>query len=231
MSCGLDRHRPSWAGAAPASPVISAPATCTPEPAATTRAHRRSPPALRAIGEVRRQAPSAQIDLVVGSWNAALANSLRDVDRVEVLDVPWMARQGSGATWATLIRRAWAWRRRQYDLGINFEGDIQEQSPAGRLWGCPARGVRHGGRRSCPHRAGRVLQNGSHRDNVGRLVVHAFGSASDSLDGGEPDDADSCRFLRMPAAAAEALLTQTRSDRDAHRHTGFCGTRDQTVGP
>ena len=80
---------------------------------------------LRAITEVQRLAPGAQIDLVVGSWNADLAHAIREVDQVEILDVPWLARENGGATWSTLLRTAWQWRRRQYDLGINFEGDIR----------------------------------------------------------------------------------------------------------
>ena len=80
---------------------------------------------LRAITEVQRLAPGAQIDLVVGSWNADLAYTIREVDQVEILDVPWLARENGGATWSTLLRTAWQWRRRQYDLGINFEGDIR----------------------------------------------------------------------------------------------------------
>ena len=44
--------------------------------------------ALQAIRDVRRQAPQAQIDLIVGSWNAALANAIGDLDGVETLQPP-----------------------------------------------------------------------------------------------------------------------------------------------
>ena len=165
--------------------------------------------ALRAIGEVRRQAPGAQIDLVVGSWNAALANSLRDVDRVEVLDVPWMARQGSGATWATLIRRAWAWRRRQYDLGINFEGDIRSNLLLGVSGAAQRVGFAMGGGGPVLTEPVEFSKTAHTATNVGRLVVHAFGSASDSLDGEEPDDAGQLPIPEDASGRAEALLTQT----------------------
>jgi len=86
-----------------------------------------------AIAAVRRAAPDATIDLVVGSWNEPIARLLAGVDRVEVLDAPWLARESDalprfgGTTTAgrTVIRRALRWRREQYDLAINFEGDIR----------------------------------------------------------------------------------------------------------
>ena len=39
-----------------------------------------------AIESVRAHAPGASIDLVVGSWNTAIADRLRGIDRVETLD-------------------------------------------------------------------------------------------------------------------------------------------------
>jgi ADP-heptose:LPS heptosyltransferase len=80
---------------------------------------------LDAIAMARQLAPQAEIDLVVGSWNAGLARLIPSADSVESLDVPWMARAGRGLTWAALIRRARAWRSRHYDLAINFEPDIR----------------------------------------------------------------------------------------------------------
>ncbi len=78
-----------------------------------------------AIASVRAHAPTAAIDLIVGSWNAPLAALIPGVDRVETLDTPWLARHSPGATYAALARRAWSWRARHYDLAINFEGDIR----------------------------------------------------------------------------------------------------------
>jgi ADP-heptose:LPS heptosyltransferase len=80
---------------------------------------------LDAIAHVRQFAPHAQIDLVVGSWNAALARLVPGLDSIETLDVPWMARERAGDSWPRLVRQAWSWRARRYDLAINFEADIR----------------------------------------------------------------------------------------------------------
>ena len=80
---------------------------------------------LDAIAMARSLAPDARIDLVVGSWNAALARLIPTVDSVETLDVPWMAREQRALAWPELIRHAKGWRERQYDLAINFEPDIR----------------------------------------------------------------------------------------------------------
>ncbi|HEX7085688.1 MAG TPA: glycosyltransferase family 9 protein [Vicinamibacterales bacterium] len=77
-----------------------------------------------AIRAVRRAAPDARIDLVVGSWNEPIARLLREVDEVEILDAPWLARNGRGSM-RELVARASRWRARGYDLAINFEGDIR----------------------------------------------------------------------------------------------------------
>lgn len=81
--------------------------------------------ALDAIMRVRELAPRAEIDLVVGSWNDRLARLIPGIDRIETLDVPWMARERRGLSWPGLIRRARGWRARDYDLAINLEGDIR----------------------------------------------------------------------------------------------------------
>jgi ADP-heptose:LPS heptosyltransferase len=80
---------------------------------------------LEAIAMVRAIAPEAAIDLVVGSWNRALAGLIPGVSAIETLDVPWLAREGSGLSWGALIARAKTWRRKGYDLAINFEPDIR----------------------------------------------------------------------------------------------------------
>jgi ADP-heptose:LPS heptosyltransferase len=74
---------------------------------------------------VRALAPDAAIDLVAGSWNRPLAGLIPGVTSVETLDVPWIARAGTGLPWRALIARAKAWRARQYELAINFEPDIR----------------------------------------------------------------------------------------------------------
>jgi ADP-heptose:LPS heptosyltransferase len=81
--------------------------------------------ALDAIRDVRALAPGAQIDLVVGSWNAALAGAVPGIDRVETLDARWLTREGGGLGMASLLRAARRWGPRRYDLAINFEPDIR----------------------------------------------------------------------------------------------------------
>jgi ADP-heptose:LPS heptosyltransferase len=80
---------------------------------------------LGALESVRARAPHAEIHLVVGSWNASLARLVPGIDSHETLDVPWLARQDAGASVGALVRRAWAWRPRGFDLALNFEPDIR----------------------------------------------------------------------------------------------------------
>lgn len=78
-----------------------------------------------AITKARALWPDAEIDLAVGSWNAPLARLMPEVSRVDVVDVPWLAREGTGRSWPALLAHAGAWRHRRYDLVINFEPDIR----------------------------------------------------------------------------------------------------------
>jgi ADP-heptose:LPS heptosyltransferase len=101
--------------------------------------------ALPAIGDVRALAPEAEIDLVVGSWNADLARALRPAVRVATLDAAWLARDGGGLNLAALLRAARQWRRTRYDLAINFEPDIRSNlllAASGAAW---TAGYRSGG--------------------------------------------------------------------------------------
>ena len=165
--------------------------------------------ALPAIAEVRRLAPGAQIDLAVGSWNADLARTIRDLDHVEILDVPWLARESRGATWSTLLRTAWEWRRRQYDLGINFEGDIRSNlllgvAEATRRVGFDMRG----GGPALTHPV-EFSETAHTATNSCHLVQHAFGLEPDPLQD-EPGRRDDAR-LQIPEdarARAAALLEQ-----------------------
>lgn len=91
-----------------------------------------------AIQAVRSYAPQAEIDLVVGSWNAPLARLIPGIDRVEPLDAPWLARGAAGSSPRALLARAWRWRARRYDLAINFEGDIRSHALMA-LSGAPVR--------------------------------------------------------------------------------------------
>jgi ADP-heptose:LPS heptosyltransferase len=78
-----------------------------------------------AIAAVRAFAPDATIDLVVGSWNASIARLIPGIDRVETLDAAWLARGSGGLGMRGLLARARQWRAREYDLAINFEGDVR----------------------------------------------------------------------------------------------------------
>jgi len=78
-----------------------------------------------AITHTRRLWPDATIDLAVGSWNAPLARLIPEVSRVDVIDVPWLAREGTGLSWASLLSHARGWRANRYDLVVNFEPDIR----------------------------------------------------------------------------------------------------------
>ena len=80
---------------------------------------------LEGIADVVAAAPGAEIDLVVGSWNADVARAIPGVHRVETLDASWLARDGSGENVRSLLARARRLRPRKYDLGINFEPDIR----------------------------------------------------------------------------------------------------------
>jgi ADP-heptose:LPS heptosyltransferase len=82
---------------------------------------------LDAIADVVAAAPGAEIDLVVGSWNASLANAIPGLQRIETLDAAWLARDRGGSNMLELLRRARKWRARRYDLAINFEPDIRSQ--------------------------------------------------------------------------------------------------------
>jgi ADP-heptose:LPS heptosyltransferase len=80
---------------------------------------------LEAIATVRALAPAATIDLVVGQWNVPLARLIDSVNSVEMVDVPWLTREGQGFSWPALLTHARGWRTKRYDLGINFEPDIR----------------------------------------------------------------------------------------------------------
>ena len=80
--------------------------------------------ALAAVRDVRTLAPAAEIDLAVGSWNAALASAAPYVNRVEQVDAPWLAR-ADARRGSSLVAAARRWRKRRYDLAINFEPDVR----------------------------------------------------------------------------------------------------------
>src|SRR5216110_325249 len=74
--------------------------------------------ALPAIADIRAAAPSADIHLVVGSWNGDIAHAIEPVTAVQTLDARWLAREGEGLGMASLVRAARRWARVRYDLAI-----------------------------------------------------------------------------------------------------------------
>lgn len=85
---------------------------------------------LDAIRDAREIWPHATLDLAVGSWNAPLARLVPDVNEVLTADVGWLAREGKGQSARTLFAMARAWRRRGYDVVVNFEPDIRTNALA-----------------------------------------------------------------------------------------------------
>jgi ADP-heptose:LPS heptosyltransferase len=166
---------------------------------------------LGAIRTVRTLAPHAVIDLVVGSWNEPVARTIPGIDRLEVLDAPWLARGAGGAPLARLLARALCWRRQHYDLAINFEGDIRSHalmaaSLAARTVGFAMAG---GG----PVLTDRVAHDPRRHTALGSLalVERAFDRPAGSLPG--PLDAAGAPLwrLQLPADAAEAADATLRS--------------------
>ncbi|HTI36084.1 MAG TPA: glycosyltransferase family 9 protein [Vicinamibacterales bacterium] len=84
--------------------------------------------ALPALATLRAAAPSAELDLVVGSWNSEIARAIPGVGRVEVLDAHWLARGQRGRTARSLVLAARRLKSRRYDVAINFEPDIRSNA-------------------------------------------------------------------------------------------------------
>ena len=86
---------------------------------------------LDALALLRARLPETELHLVVGSWNAELAGLIPGIDAVETLDVPWLSRGGSRPSPWTLGAMLARWRRRAFDLAINFEPDIRSNALVG----------------------------------------------------------------------------------------------------
>jgi len=129
---------------------------------------------LEAIGMVRAMAPDAAIDLVVGSWNRALAALIPGMSSIETLDVPWIASDRRGLSWRALRARAKAWRSKDYDLAINFEPDIRSNLLLA-LSGIPRRvGFLSGGGGAALTDAVAPDPRAHIAENAKALVAHAF---------------------------------------------------------
>ena len=164
-----------------------------------------------AIRAVRAQAPEAEIDLVVGSWNAPLASLITEVTRVETLDVSWLARGAGGLAAGALVSRAASWRGRQYDLAINFEGDIRSHGLLA-ISGAKRR-VGHGHAGGGPLLTDVVSYDGGRHvsQNANALVERAFDRPAGTLP--DPLTATASPLWRLPVPddarrAARAMLAQ-----------------------
>ncbi len=117
---------------------------------------------LDAIADARAAWPDAAIDLAVGSWNAPLAALIPGVREVLVADVPWLAREGAGDGWPTLLAKAKTWRRRGYDVVVNFEPDIRSNVLAWRSRAASQGRLLDGGRWCAPDDRARVRRHPPH---------------------------------------------------------------------
>ena len=149
---------------------------------------------LPAIADVRRAAPSARIDLVVGRWNADLARAIEPVTRVTTLDASWLAREGDGLGIGSLLRAARGWRGMQYDLAINFEPDIRSNLIAAATGAAWTAGYESGGGGALLDVALEYDTRAHTTDNARRLVAAVFGT---------PTGAEQSRSFLVPAAARE----------------------------
>lgn len=133
---------------------------------------------LPAIAAVRALAPSAHVDLVVGSWNAQLARALPAVNNVVTLDADWLARDGGGLGLAQLLKSAAGWRRSAHDLAINFEPDLRSNlliAAAGAHW---TAGYGSGGGGPLLDQPLDYDPSAHTTDNARRLVEAVFGAAA-----------------------------------------------------
>jgi ADP-heptose:LPS heptosyltransferase len=128
-----------------------------------------------AIADVRANAPAAEIDLVVGSWNLPIARTIPAVSRVEALDARWLVRGAGGLHLGQLMRRAHAWRRRQYDLAVNFEPDIRSNLLVAASGARFTAGYASGGGGSLLDRALDYDPSAHTTDNARRLVAAVMG--------------------------------------------------------
>jgi heptosyltransferase-1 len=157
---------------------------------------------LDAISDARAAWPEAEIDLAVGSWNVPLAKLIPGIDTILTMDVPWLARETRGERWRALVGRAREWRRRRYDLVINFEPDVRSNLLA---WhsGAPRRfGYWTGGGGALLSDAAAYEPREHVAVNARRLVARAAGRpAPDSGPAATPSGA---RLVPPPAAVGEA---------------------------
>ena len=158
--------------------------------------------ALPAIRDVRSLAPSAQIDLVVGSWNESLARSVPSVDRVYTIDARWLAREGDGRGLTRLVREVRTWRERHYDLGINFEPDVRSNLLLAAAGAARTAGYRSGG-------GGPVLDLALDYDTRAHTTTNAQRLVSEVFGRKVPGSARP--LLTIPDAVASAAAARLRT--------------------
>ena len=154
---------------------------------------------LPAIADTRAAAPNAEIDLVVGSWNMGVASSIPGINKVLLVDAPWLARQNKAAGAATLARTALGWRKGKYELALNFEPDVRSNGMlalSGAGW---TAGYRSAGGGALLDQA-LDYQPGEHTvDNARRLVRAVLGE-------GQPPSSASLQIPEPRRSDAERLL-------------------------
>lgn len=132
---------------------------------------------LPALADLQALAPAAEIDLVVGSWNADMARAMVPVSHVISLDAAWLSREGEGLGVPSLMSAARRWRDAQYDLAINFEPDIRGNltiAASGAAW---TAGYRSGGGGAILDLALDFDTRQHTTDNARRLVAAVFNAA------------------------------------------------------
>ena len=155
--------------------------------------------ALPAIGDLRAALPEAEIDLAVGSWNAEIAGHIRGIDRVHIVDAPWLARGDAGRPSSRLITAALGWRTRRYDAAVNLEPDIRSNMLAGLSGARWTAGYRSGGGGPLLDQAIDYQPAEHTAENARRLMSAVFGAVP----------VDTAPQLAIPDAArrdADALL-------------------------
>src|SRR6185312_604941 len=154
---------------------------------------------LPALAELRSRVPDAAIDLVVGSWNKALARSIPGIRQIEVADANWLARDDGGRSLEGLLLGAVEWRQRGYDLAINFEPDIRTNmllAAAGAGW---TAGFASGG-------GGALLDIALDYDTTRHTTVNAIGLVRSLFPAATTRTVDTRLELPEAARAAAARL-------------------------
>ena len=160
--------------------------------------------AIPAIADARAAAPNAEIELVVGSWNAGVARRIRGINKVHVVDAPWLARDATGSGAAALIGTALGWRTRGYDIALNFEPDVRSNAMlalSGAQW---TAGYRSAGGGALLDQALDYQPQHHTADNARRLVRSALGQ------GGPADLAGLDIPIEAQNHAAQILAGRTR---------------------